>query len=241
MHFWSGVFSIVLIDLALAGDNAVVIGLAAARLPPQFRGAAIRWGALAAIVFRIVLTIIAAMLLGLPLLQATGGAVLVWIAYKLLRPPEDEPEMDAGVPAAEEAQGRADGMFDAVKTIVVADLVMSLDNILAIGGVARGHLVLLIFGLALSIGILMVGGSVVARLIDRFPWLTYAGSAILAWTAAHMILRDALLVPYWDRAPFLLWTAPPAITIVVLGAGCWYLRPSDRTALKKLFNRFRLR
>jgi YjbE family integral membrane protein len=177
--FVAKIASIVLIDLVLSGDNAVVIGMAARRLPPHERRRAIVFGGLGAVVLRVTFTIMAALLLDIPLLRAIGGVLLLWIAYKLVRPHEDSHNVSA-----------ASSMAQAVKTIILADLVMSLDNILAVGGASEGHLGLLIFGLLFSIPILMLGSELVARLLGRLPILLYVGVVVLVVTATRMILHD---------------------------------------------------
>jgi YjbE family integral membrane protein len=177
--FIAKIASIVLIDLVLSGDNAVVIGMAARRLPAEERRRAIVFGGVGAVVLRVTFTILAALLLDIPLLRAIGGVLLLWIAYKLVRPHEDAHNVSA-----------ANSMSQAVKTIILADLVMSLDNILAVGGASEGHLGLLIFGLLFSIPILMLGSELVARVLGRLPILLYVGVIVLVITATRMILHD---------------------------------------------------
>jgi YjbE family integral membrane protein len=171
--------SIVIIDLVLSGDNAVVIGMAARRLPPDSRKRAILLGGLGAVILRVTFTIMAALLLDIPLLRAIGGVLLLWIAYKLVRPHQETHSVS-----------EADSLSEAVRTIILADFVMSLDNILAVGGAAEGHLGLLIFGLILSIPILMLGSELVARVLGRLPILVYVGVVVLVITATRMILHD---------------------------------------------------
>ncbi len=183
MPEWTGVLSVILIDLVLSGDNALVIGMACAQLPPQQRRAGILYGSLAAILLRISLAAGAATLLGIPGLQLIGGLMLLWIAYKLSRGSETEGHDLA--PAA--------NLWEAVKTVALADLVMSLDNVLAVGGVARESITLLLFGLGLTIPIIMWGSGLVAGLLGRAPWLMHAGAAVLAWTAGAMVNEDPLL------------------------------------------------
>jgi YjbE family integral membrane protein len=180
--FIAKIASIVLIDLVLSGDNAVVIGMAARRLPPDARKRAILFGGLGAVVLRVTFTIMAALLLDIPLLRAIGGGLLLWIAYKLVRPHEETHNVS-----------EADSLAAAVKTIILADFVMSLDNILAVGGASEGHLGLLIFGLLFSIPILMLGSELVARLLGRVPILLYVGVVVLVITATRMILHDDVI------------------------------------------------
>lgn len=181
------VLSIVVIDLVLSGDNAVVIGMAARRLSPEQRRRAILFGAGGAIVLRVVFTALAALLLGVPLIQALGGLLLIWIAFGLLRQEHQEREVREGA-----------NLFEAVRTIILADVVMSLDNILAVGGAAHGDLRLLLFGLALSMPIIMFGSNLVALLMNRLPWLVYLGAGILVYTAGEMIFGDKII---GDRLP----------------------------------------
>ena len=179
----SQIFRIVVIDLVLSGDNAVVIGMAAHRLEPRQRGLAILLGGGAAIGLRIALTAIAAFLLRVSGLQAAGGLLLLWIAIKLLKQEEESHE---GIKSAATMRG-------AIVTILVADFIMSLDNVLGVAGASDGNFTLLLFGLVLSMGILMFLGSVVAELINRLWWLAYVGSAVIAWTGAAMLFEDPLV------------------------------------------------
>ena len=183
MNFLSQVLRIVIIDLVLSGDNAVVIGMAAHRLEPRQRKFAILFGGGAAIGLRIALTAIAAFLLRLQGLQATGGLLLLWIAIKLLKQEEESHE---GIKSAATLGG-------AIATILVADFIMSLDNVLGVAGASEGNISLLLFGLMLSMTILMFLGSVVAELVNRLWWLAYVGSGVIAWTGSAMIFEDPLV------------------------------------------------
>jgi YjbE family integral membrane protein len=201
MDSLSTVLSIVVIDLVLSGDNAVIIGLAAHRLPPRQRRIAILVGGAAAIGLRIALTAAAAMLLSLPALKAIGGLLLLWIAFKLLRQEQE----DADQP------NMANTMRGAILTILVADFVMSLDNVLGVAAASQGEIGLLIFGLVLSMAILMLGGSLFAGLVNRFRWMAYLGAAVIAWTGGQLVLEDEIasrLLPLPDAA------APPATAVV---------------------------
>lgn len=172
--------AIIAIDLVLSGDNAVVIAMASRNLPPDQRKRAIIFGGGGAVVLRIMFTIAAALLLDVPLLQATGGVFLLYIAWKLVRPQEEHGE---NIKSASSLSG-------AIKTIILADVVMSLDNVLAVGGAAHGHIGLLIFGLLLSIPILLFGSGLIANMLVKYPWLNYLGAGILVHTAAAMFLHD---------------------------------------------------
>lgn len=179
----TAILSIVVIDLVLSGDNAVVIGMAARSLSPENRRKAIVLGGAGAIGLRIVFTALAALLLGIPGLQAIGGILLLFIAFKLIRPQGDE----------HETVQEAGSLGEAVRTIILADVVMSLDNILAVGGAAKGHLGLLMFGLLLSIPIILFGSELVARLLGRFPAFLYVGVYVLVHAAVTMLLHDPSL------------------------------------------------
>ena len=171
--------SIVLIDLVLSGDNAVVIGMAVRTLPALLKRQAILIGTLGAVGLRIAFTILAALLLEVPYLRALGGLALFWIAAKLLREEEE-----AGPSRA------ANGFWQAVTLIIVADFTLSLDNVLAVAAASEGHLGLLIFGLALSIPVLMVGASLVSEWLNRWPWLVLLGALVIVWAGARLIVHD---------------------------------------------------
>jgi len=215
MHFIYSVIRIVIIDLVLSGDNAVVIGMAAHRLPLPQRKKAIVIGGSAAIVLRIILTTIAAFLLKVPGLQLVGGLLLIWIAFKLLK---EEEESKEGVRAAA-------SMREAIVTILVADLVMSTDNVLGVAGASQGDIVLLLFGLILSMVILMWFGSMVAKLINKFFWLSYVGAAVIAWTGALMIFEDPIVVKraIW-LSHSLTYGVAAVITIAVTAFAHWFHR-----------------
>jgi len=199
---------IVLVDLALSGDNALVIGAAASGLPARQRRRAILVGGGGAIVLRVIFAAVATLLLQLPLLQAAGGALLLWIAYRLLAG-RGEKLGEAADEAADEAaltggkgekkQAAVVGFGAALLTILLADVTMSLDNVLAIGALAGGHLPLLAAGLLLSMGLVLVGSAVVATLIRRLPWLLDVAALVLGWTAGNMALHDLRLGPILDQ------------------------------------------
>jgi YjbE family integral membrane protein len=209
------VLKIIVIDLVLSGDNAVVIAMAVKSLPPQIARRAALIGAAGAVLLRVFFAALAAILLVVPYLQAIGGAILFWIAFKLLV--GDEEAHDAG---------DVKGFWHAVRIIVLADIVMSLDNILAVGGAAHGNLLLLSFGLALSIPIVLFGSQVLTGLIHRWPLLAYVGAGVLAWTAGEMVLHDKMVGPFVTafgiaRLDTMLTVAA---TVTVLLAGYWASR-----------------
>lgn len=217
----SAIAAIVVIDLVLSGDNAVVIGMAAHRLPPEQRQRARFYGTAGAIGLRVLFTAMAAILLGIPLLQLIGGALLVWIAIKLLR------SEGGGGPGNIKA---ADTQFEAIRTIIIADVVMSLDNILAVGGVAHGSLYLLGFGLLLSMPIIMWGSGLVSAALDRLSWLAYVGSGVLAWTAGSMMMHDGYVKTWLGEVYRLDTIVPAVITVVVLGIGYFWRRGAGSDA-----------
>ncbi len=181
-QFLIALVSIIVLDIVLGGDNAVVIGMASRHLPTVVRKKAIYIGTAGAVIIRILMTLVATYLLAIPYLQALGGIVLLPIAFKLLKPQET----NADAPAAT-------SFTSAVKTIIIADAAMGIDNILAIAGAAHGNLSLVFIGLAISIPIVIWGSQCIANLMDRFSWLVTGGAAILAYTSASMILHDKII------------------------------------------------
>ena len=186
--WWSALLAIVLIDLVLAGDNAIVIALAARKLPANLQRQAIVWGTVGAIVVRSLMTIAVVWLLKIPGLMLAGGVALVWIAYRLLADQERE---TAHRPVATT-------FWAAMKTIVVADALMGIDNVLGVAGAAHGSFDLVVIGLLVSVPIVVVGSTVVLKLVERFPVIVQAGAAVLAFTAAKMIVSEPLLDEMFD-------------------------------------------
>ena len=208
LEFISKILSIIVIDLVLSGDNAVVIGMASRSLPPASRKRAIILGGLGAVVLRVIFTILASYLLDIPLLQAIGGVLLVFIAFKLVRPVDHTIEVS-----------ESDSLMTAVKTIILADVVMSLDNILAVGGAAHGHQGLLIFGLALSIPLLLLGSAMIARLMGRLPALVYVGVIILVFTAVRMFFEDDFVREIYHAELPVILVVSALISSVVIYSG----------------------
>jgi YjbE family integral membrane protein len=208
-HFWVGFVNIIILDLILSGDNAVVIGMAARNLPMEQRKKAILIGAGLAIVLRSALTAVATYLLMVPLLMTIGGLLLLWIAVKLLAEQEQESHVTVGT-----------NMRNAVKTIIIADVVMSLDNVLAVAGAAHGNFFLVIFGLALSIPIIMWGSKWIAQILNRVPWLVYLGSAILGYTAGQLIVEDPMVERAFVQGQEIIRYGVPivfALLVVLIG------------------------
>jgi YjbE family integral membrane protein len=210
--FWLAALEIVVINILLSGDNAVVIALACRNLPGRQRTFGIVLGAAGAIVLRIVLTFFAVQLLGLPWLKLVGGVLLLWIGIKLIAEEDGEGEDEDGKIAA------SDRLWGAVRTVVVADLVMSIDNVLGVAAAAKGSLLLLVFGLVVSIPLVIAGSQVILKLIERFPVLILAGGGLLGWVAGEMMVEDAAIAPWIGaHAHWLVWAAPVAGVLVVIG------------------------
>jgi YjbE family integral membrane protein len=180
--FWIGLLKIIGVNVILSGDNAVVIALAARSLPQKQQKQAVFWGAGAAIVLRIILTLFAVALLTLPWLKIVGSLLLFWIGIKLLVPEEDDGEIEA-----------SDQLLAAIKTILVADLVMSLDNVIAVAAAAGGSVILLILGLAISIPLVIFGATLLIKLMERFPVIITIGAGLIGWVAGEMLVADSAL------------------------------------------------
>ncbi len=212
--FWIAVGQIILIDILLGGDNAVVIALACRGLPPQQRKLGIIYGTAGAIVLRVILIAFALALLAIPYLKLVGGLLLVWIGVKLMLPEHEDDHANINA---------TDKLWGAVKTVIVADLVMSVDNVLAIAGAAESagshQLPLVIFGLLVSIPIIVAGSQIVLKLMDRFPMIITLGAMLLGWIAGQMIFTDPGLKPYlpggktWEYGA----AAAGALLVLVLG------------------------
>jgi len=210
--FWIAVGQIILIDIVLSGDNAVVIALACRNLSPEQRKAGIFWGVAGAVSLRVVLTVFAALVMNLPWLKAIGGLLLVWIAVKLMLP-EDEEGHDIESSA---------NLWGAVKTIVVADFVMSLDNVIAVAGAAHGSLVLLLFGLAVSIPLIVWSSQLILHWMERWPAIVLLGAGLLGYVAGQMIFSDPGVIDLLPQMPD--WSARAAGIVgalLVVAVGRW--------------------
>ena len=207
--FWIGLVKIVWINIILSGDNAVVIALAARSLPPHQQKQAVFWGSGAAVVLRILLTVVAAKLLQLSFLQIIGGCLLLWIGFQLLS------DNDEG-----EGESKAYGsLMAAVRTILVADLVMSLDNVIAVAAAAHGNVMLLILGLAISIPLVIFGSTLMIRLMERFPVIVLLGAALIGWVGGETIANDTVLHGYMVSHPSMHYVAALLGAALVVGAG----------------------
>jgi YjbE family integral membrane protein len=191
-QFWTGLLQIIVIDILLSGDNAVIIALAVRSLPENQRRKGIIFGAGAAILLRVIFAAFVVYLLEVPFLKLVGGLLLLWIAVKLLVPEHHEGEGEVAA---------AQNVWQAIRTIVVADAVMSLDNVVAIAAAAHGSLLLLILGLLISIPLIIYGSTLILSLVDRYPVIVQAGAALLGWIAGHIMLTDPIVVKYAGVAP----------------------------------------
>ncbi len=207
METWSALVSIIIIDLILAGDNAVVIGMAARHIRKDIQKRVIIIGTMGAVVIRALAAFVIVWLLKIPGLLLTGGLLLVWIAYKLLTQKKKHQDVRTG-----------QSIFEAIRTIIVADVVMGLDNVLAIAGAAQGSLLLILIGLAISVPIIIWGSTLIIRWIERYPVLLYVGAGVLVYTAGKMITGEALLAPFFTNA-MVKWSVVILLIAVVLTAG----------------------
>jgi YjbE family integral membrane protein len=218
-QFWVAALEIVVINILLSGDNAVVIALACRNLPRKQKALGIFYGVIGAVVLRIILTFFAVQLLLLPWLQLVGAALLIWIGIKLIA--EDD--------GSEHDVKAADRLLSAVKTVIVADLVMSLDNVIGVAGAAKGSLVLLIFGLVVSIPLVVIGAQLIMKLVSRFPWLVVAGGGLLGYIAGEIATHDTAIKAWIDaQLPVLHWIAPIIGVAIVVAAGMWLVRRSGK-------------
>lgn len=223
-QFFSGLLSIILIDLVLAGDNAIVIALAARNLPKRLQTQAIFWGTFGAVAVRIALTAVVVYLLKVPGLMLAGGLILLPIAWKLLR--QDEPGEGHEIKAAV-------GFWSAMRTIVVADALMGLDNVLAIAGASHGHLGLVVIGLLISVPLVVWGSTLILKLIVRFPAIVYVGAGAIAWTAARMISHDGLVAAWFNRFGWAEYLLDVVLVAGVCGLGWWAARRGQAQRLRE--------
>lgn len=212
-QFWISVLQIIAIDVLLSGDNAVVIALACRNLPPEQRRKGLLFGVAGAVTLRIVLTFFAVGLLTLPYIKIVGAALLLWIGIKLLLPEDGD----------EGANIQADTrLWGAVKTIIVADFVMSLDNVIGVAAAAKGHFGLLVFGLLISIPMIVWSSQIILKLMDRYPVIIVLGGALLGFVAGEMLLTDMLVKAWAETWPhWLHWLVPALAAVLVVVVGKW--------------------
>jgi len=209
-EFFGALLTIVFIDLLLAGDNAIVIGLAARRLPKHQQKKAILWGTAGAVGIRVVATVLVVYLLQVPWLQAVGGALLLWIAYKLVVQDDAGHDIKAG-----------STLGQAIYTIIIADAAMGLDNVIAVAGAADHNILLVVIGLVISIPIVVWGSTLFIKLIERFKWIIYLGSGVLAYTAAKMITHEPRLHDVFGDNQVLINSFMIVMVVIVIVAGLW--------------------
>ncbi len=215
-EFWGRLLEIGILNMLLSGDNAVVIALAVRALPRRQRLLGQLGGTLGAVVLRLLFVGIISILLRVPLLRLVGGLLLIWIAYRLVRP----------VAEAEAGSRHAASFWESVWIIVVADITMSLDNVLAVAAAAHGDMLLVTLGIAMSVPIVVWGSGVLAGLMNRYPWIIWAGGGLLGYVAGDMLLEDPLLVDWLGAVgPALEYPVPGALAVVLTGLGWWMARP----------------
>jgi YjbE family integral membrane protein len=208
-EFFAALLSIIMIDLVLAGDNAIVIGMAARNLEPRTQKKVIVWGTIGAIAIRTAATMVVVVLLKIPGLLLIGGFLLLWIAYKLLA---EKKQHDIHAKS---------GMWAAIRTIIVADAVMGLDNVIAVAGAAHGELLLVVVGLLVSVPIVVWGSTLFIKWMEKFPWILYFGSGVLALTAGKMITGEKFLAPFFEMNVVAKWMLISFLIAAVLAAGKW--------------------
>ncbi|MGJ3205540.1 TerC family protein [Geobacillus thermoleovorans] len=223
-EFWTALLSIIIIDLVLAGDNAIVIGLAARNLPKHQQKKAIIWGTAGAVVVRALATIFVVWLLKIPGLLLVGGLLLVWIAYKLLVEEKGHDDIEAG-----------GSLWEAMRTIIIADALMGLDNVLAVAGAAHGSFLLVILGLLISVPIMVWGSTLILKWIERFPIIITIGAGVLAWTAAKMIVGEPFLKEYFAN-PAVKYGFELLVVAAVIVAGTIKKRKSAKETQPKAAN-----
>lgn len=206
-EFLSALLALIVIDLVLAGDNAIVIGLAARNLPKESQGKVIIWGTVGAIVVRALATLAVVWLLKVPGLLLVGGILLIYISYKLMVE-EKKHEVQAG-----------SNLWGAIRTIIIADAIMGLDNVLAVAGAAHGNFLLVILGLLISVPIVVWGSTVILKLTERYPVIVSIGAGVLAWTAANMITSEPLISNFFSVYPILKWLFAVVVILGILVAG----------------------
>ncbi|MFS2160088.1 TerC family protein [Pseudomonas sp. Pseusp122] len=214
---WASLAQIIAIDLLLGGDNAVVIAMACQRLPKELQTKAIYGGMLGAIVLRIVMLFFALHLLALPFLKVIGAIALLWIGIKLVaNQDEGGDELDGGT-----------RLWTAIKTVIIADVVMSLDNVLAVAAAGDGNLYLVAAGVLISIPVIVMGSRLVLAAMERASWLVLVGGGLIGWIAGGMAVSDPSIVPYLPAVAWLHWAASGAAAVVVVLAGLWLGRRSE--------------
>jgi YjbE family integral membrane protein len=210
LDFWTILLTIVFIDLLLAGDNAIVIGLAARSLPKEMQKKAVLGGTAGAVIIRIIATMLVVSLLKIPFLLAIGGVLLIWIAYKLLVQEDAHGDIKAG-----------STLWAAIRTIIIADAAMGLDNVIAVAGAAHGDYFLVVLGLLISIPIIVWGSTLFIKIIEKYQWIIYIGSGVLAYTAAKMITHEKEFESFFTSNPVFTWIFIATMVVLIIVAGVW--------------------
>jgi YjbE family integral membrane protein len=210
LEFFTALITIIFIDLILAGDNAIVIGLAARNLPKHQQKQAVIWGTVGAVGIRALATVLVVYLLDIPWLMLTGGILLLWIAYKLLVDSSDHGDIKAG-----------NTLWQSIRTIIIADAAMGIDNVIAVAGAAHGNVWLVVLGLVISIPIVVWGSTLFIKLISRYAWIVYLGSGVLAYTAAKMITHEPKIEGFFEANALFKWSFMILVVIVIVLAGLW--------------------
>jgi len=221
-EFFTALAAIIVINVVLSGDNAIVIALAARKLPKHLRSRAVVGGTLGAIALRVLATLFVVWLLHLPGLHLAGGVMLVWIAYRLIAADEESGPVQAS------SKPSTAGIWSAIRTIMIADAVMSLDNMLGVAGAARGKLSLVVLGLLISIPIMVLGSALILKLVDRYSFVIYVGAGVLGWTAGDMVTDEPLLESAVSFAPWVEWAVQVTVVVGVLMAGFLHNRAAAR-------------
>ncbi|RCW46509.1 TerC family protein [Paenibacillus prosopidis] len=208
VEFFSALLTIVFIDLILAGDNAIVIGLAARNLPKEQQKKAVIWGTVGAVGIRVIATLLVVQLLNVPWLNLVGGLLLVWIAYKLLVQEDAHDGITAG-----------NTLWQSIRTIIIADAAMGIDNVIAVAGAAHGDTLLVVLGLIISVPVVVWGSTLFIKLINRYEWIVYVGSAVLAYTAAKMITHEKSFKEFFENNQLIYWSFLILVIILTVVAG----------------------
>jgi YjbE family integral membrane protein len=221
VEFFSALLTIVFIDLILAGDNAIVIGLAARNLPKEQQKKAVIWGTAGAVGIRIIATLLVVQLLNVPWLNLVGGLLLVWIAYKLLVQEDAHDGIKSG-----------NTLWQSIRTIIIADAAMGIDNVIAVAGAAHGDTLLVVLGLIISVPVVVWGSTIFIKLINRFEWIVYLGSGVLAYTAAKMITHEKAFKTFFENQ-LIFWAFVIIVIIITIVAGLLTNKQKKKQALEK--------
>ncbi|MFF2886782.1 TerC family protein [Paenibacillus sp. NPDC057967] len=228
VEFFTALLTIVFIDLILAGDNAIVIGLAARKLPQHQQKKAVIWGTVGAVGIRVIATLLVVQLLSVPWLNLVGGLLLLWIAFKLLVQEDSHDNIKAG-----------NTLWQSIRTIIIADAAMGIDNVIAVAGAAKGsshgehEIILVILGLIISVPVVVWGSTLFIKLINKYEWIVYVGSAVLAYTASKMITHEKQFHGALDENKLIYWAFIIVVVIVTVGSGYFTNKRKQASAAQK--------